>query len=80
MPGILEMVDRTTGIGLTATSVAQAHLAAGLVQPVSPDLPAVDLYVTLLCHRDQQQAIVHRVISRIVEFDKQRTDPAPVMK
>ncbi len=76
MPGILEMIDRTTGIGLTATSEAHAHLDTGVVQPVSSDLPPVNLRVTLLCHRDQQQAIVHRVLNRIVEFDQQRSKMA----
>lgn len=72
MAGILSMIDHTTGIGLTATSVAQAHLAAGLVEPVGADLPAIRLDVTLMYHKDQHQTIVRKVIERIVEFDQRR--------
>jgi DNA-binding transcriptional LysR family regulator len=74
MTGILSMVDQTGGIGLTASSVAKPHLAAGLVQPVGPDLPALSLDVTLMYHRDQHQTIVRKVIERLVEFDRCRLD------
>lgn len=75
MAGILEMVEHTCGIGLTAASVARGHLAAGRVEPVSPDLAPIRLEVSLLYHPDQQQAIVRRVIDRIVEFDRRRNAP-----
>lgn len=70
MLAILELIHRTAGIGLTATSGAHGYLEAGLVTPVSPDLPPISLDVTLLCHKDQQQPIIRQTIERIVEFDR----------
>lgn len=71
MLAILELVHRTGGIGLTATAGAQAYLEAGLVEPVSPELPPIQLDVTLLCHKDQRQPVIRQTIQRIVEFDRQ---------
>lgn len=70
MAAILEMIVHDTGIGLTATSVAQDLLRAGVVQPVSSELAPMALDVTLMCHRDQHQSIVRHVMQRIVEFDR----------
>lgn len=71
MLAITELIHRTGGIGLTATAGAQGHLAAGLVEPVSPELPPLLLDVTLLCHKDQRQPVVRHAMQRIVEFDRQ---------
>jgi len=70
MLAILELVHRTGGIGLTATSGARGYLEAGLVEPVGPELPPIQLDVSLLCHKDQRQPIIRKTIDRIVEFDR----------
>lgn len=78
MVAILELIHRTGGIGLTASSGSKGYLDAGLVEPVSPELPPILLDVTLLCHKDQHQPVVRQTIARIVEYDRQRVRQEPV--
>lgn len=77
MVAILELIHRTGGIGLTASSGSQGYLEAGLVEAVSPELPPILLDVTLLCHKDQHQPVVRQTIARIVEYDRQRQRQDP---
>jgi DNA-binding transcriptional LysR family regulator len=72
MLAILELVHRTGGIGLAASAGAQAYLAAGLVEPVSPQLPPIRLDITLLCHHDERQPVVRQTLQHIVAFDALR--------
>jgi DNA-binding transcriptional LysR family regulator len=72
MLAILELIHRTGGIGLTASAGAQGYLDAGLVEPVSSELPPIKMEITLLCHKDQLQPVVRQTIQHIVAFDRRR--------
>lgn len=74
MAGIVEMAARSRGIGLMTASAAADHLAAGLLVEVSDELAPETLAVTVAHHRDQQQAVVRRIVERIVEMDRQFHD------
>jgi DNA-binding transcriptional LysR family regulator len=70
MLAILELIHRTGGLGLTATSGARSYIEAGLVAPLSSQLAPILLDVTLLCHKDQQQPVVRQTMQRIVDYDR----------
>jgi DNA-binding transcriptional LysR family regulator len=77
MLAILELIHQTGGIGLTATAGARGYLEAGLVEPVSPELPPILLDVTLLSHKDQRQPIIRRTLESIIDFDREWHADAP---
>jgi DNA-binding transcriptional LysR family regulator len=70
MAFIVQMVQQTRGIGLVVESMAQPLEKSGVLAPVA--LAPMPFDITLFAHKDQQQAVVRRVIERIVEFDARR--------
>ena len=70
MAFIVQMVRQTRGIGLVVDSMAAPLEEAGVLAPLP--LAAMPFDITLFAHKDQQQAVVRRVIERIVEFDARR--------
>jgi DNA-binding transcriptional LysR family regulator len=70
MAFIVQMVLRTRGIGLIVESMAEPLERSGVLAPLP--LAAMPFDTTLFAHKDQQQAVVRRVIERIVEFDARR--------
>lgn len=80
MAGIIEMAVQSRGIGLMTASAAAAYLDAGLLAEVSGELAPETLAVTLAHHRDQQQAVVRRIVERIVETDRRFHEKAGAAK
>lgn len=67
MAFIVQMVLQTRGIGLIEEAMAARLARDGSMAPLP--LAAMPFDITLFAHKDQQQAVVRRVIERIVEFD-----------
>jgi DNA-binding transcriptional LysR family regulator len=70
MAGILQMVLHTHGVGLLVDALAQPEELRGALAPLP--LPPIAFDITLLAHKDQQQAVVRQVLDRIVELDARR--------
>lgn len=70
MVNMLDIIERTGGIGLIAKRIAARKLAEGKVVPV-PGMPEDAYQNTLVCHIDQQQSVIRHVLRRIIDFDRE---------
>lgn len=77
MVNMLDLIERTGGIGLVAGRIAAPRLAQGKVVPV-PGMPEDAYRNTLVCHIDQQQSVIRHVMRSIVDFDRDSARAADV--